>query len=194
MLFRQGLFPGGHAPDAAYLLLDGLSNGGHKHFDGNSIPRLTQYNRIWLADNDYYKSAVKYHNSMMVFKDGESAPIPSYVELLGSGETPQYGFARTRASAYAGIDWERTIVWLKDRKAFIVLDRATALEDNEYQLRVLWHGVGDAKLMEQGLLLEQQGPSMWLQVASGPELRVHNDEALGANWKGYPTQIPWSDL
>ncbi|MFO7976143.1 MAG: hypothetical protein R6V12_16085, partial [Candidatus Hydrogenedentota bacterium] len=76
--FDKISFRDGMAPADLYALLDGLSNGGHNHFDGNSIPRITQYERIWLADNDYYKSAVKYHNSVMVFCDGESSLIPPY--------------------------------------------------------------------------------------------------------------------
>jgi hypothetical protein len=39
-------------PQAPYLLLDDLSNGGHKRYDGNSIPRLIACDRIWLADSD----------------------------------------------------------------------------------------------------------------------------------------------
>ncbi len=177
-------------PNAAYLLLDGLSNGGHKHLDGNSVPRLTLFGRIWLADNDYYKSAVKYHNAMMVFKDGQSAQIPAYVELLSAGETSRYGFSQTRIRGYAGADWERTILWLKGRQAFVVLDKLTALEASEYQFRLLWHGVGQATLGPHGLLLCQKGPSLWIQVAAGPEQRLFADKALGANWGGYPYAKP----
>jgi len=177
-------------PNAAYLLLDGLSNGGHKHLDGNSVPRLTLFGRIWLADNDYYKSAVKYHNAMMVFKDGQSAQIPAYVELLSASETSRYGFSRTRIRGYAGADWERTILWLKGRQAFVVLDKLTALVADEYQFRLLWHGVGEATLDPHGLLLSQKGPSMWIQVAPGPQMRLFEDKALGANWGGYPYAKP----
>ncbi|MBN1346346.1 MAG: VCBS repeat-containing protein [Phycisphaerae bacterium] len=177
-------------PNAAYLLLDGLSNGGHKHFDGNSVPRMTLYGRIWLADNDYYKSAVKYHNSMMVFKDGESAAIPAYAELLSAGQTARCGFSRSRMGRYAGVDWERTIVWLKEREGFVVLDKLTAIETDEYQFRVLWHGIGKASLRDEGLLLEQKGPGLWVQVAPGPELRLYEDAELGKNWKGYPYAEP----
>ncbi|MCP4643713.1 MAG: PQQ-binding-like beta-propeller repeat protein [bacterium] len=183
--FREAM-----TPDAAYLLLDGLSNGGHKHYDGNSVPRFTQFNRVWLADNDYYKSAVKYHNSMMVFKDGQSASVPPYTELMSTGDTDRYGFSRTRMPAYAGVDWERAIVWSKPLAAFVVLDHVTALEANEYQFRLLWHGVGDANLRDEGMLLRQKGPSMWLQVAPGPDLRLNNDPDLGGNWKNYPHADP----
>ena len=177
-------------PDAAYLLLDGLSNGGHKHYDGNSLPRLTQFDRIWLADNDYYKSPVKFHNSLMVFKDGQSQPIPPYVELVGAGESQRYGYSRTRLRDYAGIDWDRTVVWLKSQGSFVVMDKLTAREASEYQFRVLWHGVGEPTLSEQGLLLEQKGPVMWIQVAPGPHLSVADDHELGKNWGGYAHAEP----
>ena len=177
-------------PRAAYLLLDGLSNGGHKHFDGNSVPRLTLFERIWLADNDYYKSAVKFHNSMMVFKDGQSAAMPPYVEFLAAGETARCGFSRTQVQDYSGVDWERHIVWLKEHQAFVFLDRLTAREADAYQFRALWHGIGDATLRDEGLLLEQGGPSLWIQVAPGPELRLYNDTDLGANWNGYAHAEP----
>jgi hypothetical protein len=151
---------------------------------------MTLFDRIWLADNDYYKSAVKYHNSMMVFRDGESAQIPPYVLLLGAGETERYGFSRTRVADYAGVDWDRGIVWLKEYQAFVVLDKLTARETSEYQFRARWHGVGAATLTDEGLLLEQKGPSLWVQVAAGPELRLEDDAELGGNWGGYPHAEP----
>lgn len=183
--FRENMDPAGF-----YALLDGLNNGGHKHFDGNSIPRITQYERIWLADNDYYKSAVKYHNSVMVFRDGESSVIPPYVAFLGVGETSRYGFSQTRVTGYAGADWERTIVWLKKVNALAVLDRLTARETNDYQFRILWHGVGEPAMDETGLLLTQNGPAMRIQVSPGPVLSLYNDHELGTNWKGYPHAKP----
>ena len=177
-------------PNAAYLLLDGLSNGGPKHLDGNSLPRLTLYDRIWLADNDYYKAPVKFHNSITVFRDGESAAIPPYTEFVGAGETLRYGYSKTKLTNYAGVDWVRTIVWLKQRQAFVVLDQLTALGDDEYQFRTLWHGVGAAKLDDDGLLLTQKGPSLRIQIAPGPVLELHDDTELGANWSGYAHAEP----
>ena len=177
-------------PRSAYLLLDGLSNGGHKHLDGNSLPRLTWFNRIWLADNDYYKSAVKFHNSVTVLRDGQAAPIPPYVELSGAGETENIGYSTTRVADYAGADWSRTIVWLKKQQAFVVLDKLTALAEDEYQFRALWHGVGTATCDDHGMLLTQKGPSLRIDVGPGPDLRLEPDPDLGANWKGYPHADP----
>ncbi|MDH7571570.1 MAG: hypothetical protein QHJ73_18490, partial [Armatimonadota bacterium] len=183
--FREALHP-----KAAYLLLDGLSNGGHKHLDGNSLPRLTQFERIWLADNDYMKAQVKYHNSVLVFKDGTATDIPAYTELVGAGETARYGFSRTRLSGYSGADWDRAVVWLKEQKAFVVLDRLTARETGEYQFRLLWHGVGECVPSTDGMLLRQQGPSLRVQVAPGPQVSVSDDPDLGRNWAGYPYADP----
>ncbi|HPM81696.1 MAG TPA: PQQ-binding-like beta-propeller repeat protein, partial [Candidatus Anammoximicrobium sp.] len=183
--FREALHP-----DAAYLLLDGLSNGGHHHLDGNSLPRLTLFDRIWLADNDYFKAPVKFHNSVTVFRDGQSAAIPPCAELVAAGQSPRYGYSRTRLANYAGVDWTRTIIWLRQQQAFAVLDRLTALDDNEYQFRTLWHGVGAAKLSDDGLLLTQKGPSLWVQIAPGPVLELHDDAELGANWRGYEHAEP----
>ena len=179
--FREAM-----TPKAAYLLLDGLSNGGHKHLDGNSLPRLTLYDRIWLADNDYYKAPVKFHNSVTVFRDGQSAAIPPYTELIGAGESPLFGYSKTKISDYAGVDWTRTIVWLKHAQAFVILDRLAALSDSEYQFRTLWHGVGAAELNADGLLLTQNGPTLWIQIAAGPVLDLRDDHELGKNWQGYP--------
>lgn len=178
-------------PQAAYLLLDGLNNGGHGHRDGNSVTQLTQFDRIWLADNDYFKAAVKYHNSLLVFKDGTSGPIPDYCELLGAGETPRYGFSRTRLADYAGVDWDRTVVWLKEQKSFAVLDRVVPKEKGRYQFRVLWHGIGEPKPTDDGMLLTQKGPSLRIQLAPGPSVSLSNDAELGkANWDGYPYADP----
>ena len=177
-------------PASPYLLLDGLNNGSHGHLDGNSLERLTQYDRIWLADNDYFKKQVKYHNSILVFKDGEATAIPAYAARLGAGETPRYGYSYTRLAGYTHVTWDRYVVWLKRLQAFVIVDKLTAEAPGEYQFRLLWHGVGDAALSESGMLLKQKGPSMWIQIASGPQLRLVDDPALGENWKGYDFADP----
>lgn len=183
--FRQAM-----DPDALFLQYDGVSIGGHKHDDGNSIPRFSQFNRIWLADNDYFKSPIKYHNSLIINCDGEADTIPPYAELLGSGTTQALAVSVTRMRQYAHSDWTRAIIHLRSRNAILVLDKVTALKDAHYQLRMLWHGIGDAIADVDGLLLRQKGPSMRLQVARGPQISMIDDKELGANWRGYPHAVP----
>ncbi len=172
--------------ESPYLLLDGLNNGGHGHVDGNSIEQLTQFDRIWLADNDYFKTHVKYHNSIQVLRNGQASALPPYAALLGHGQTDDFGYSHSRLANYSGSDWDRYIVRLRKSDAFVVLDKVTALEDGEFQCRLLWHGVGEAQLTDEGMLLQQKGPSMWVQVAKGPKLGLMNDRDLGTNWSSYP--------
>ena len=190
-LFDKISFRNSFDPKTPYLLLDGLNNGGHGHRDGNSLEQLTQFDRIWLADNDYFKSQVKYHNSMQILRDGKASELPSYVALLGHGDSKDYGYSHTQLANYSGADWDRYVIWLKDQNAFVVLDQVTAQESGEFQCRLLWHGVGAAKMTDDGMLLTQKGPSMWFQVAQGPKLSLVNDAELGAkNWNGYKYADP----
>jgi len=172
-----------------YLLLDGLSNGGHRHFDGNSISRITDRGRIWLADNDYIRSLPKFHNSMLVFREGQAATIPDYCELEAVADEAQTGLSRTVVRDYNGVDWQRTIVWAKER-FFLVVDELVAREAADYDFHCLWHGVGTARLNEEGLELTQQGAQFWIKHAPGPGLKLTDDEELGKNWKGYAYAEP----
>jgi hypothetical protein len=185
-LFDKISFRSGFDRQASYLLVDGLSNGGHGHYDGNSIEQLTQFDRIWLADNDYFKSHVKYHNALQILRNGEASQLPPYAALLGRGETDDFAYSHTQMANYSGADWDRTVFHLKKSDAFLVLDKVTAQSDGEYQLRTLWHGVGEATLSEDGMLLRQKGPSLWFQMARGPQLHLTNDADLGTNWSAYP--------
>ncbi len=190
-LFDKVSFRDSFAVNLPYLLLDGLSNGGHGHRDGNSVEQLTQFDRIWLADNDYFKSQVKYHNSIQILRDGRASELPAYAALLGYGDAENYGYSHTQLANYSDADWDRYVIWLKDEKSFVVLDKVTAQESGEFQCRLLWHGIGAAKLTEDGMLLTQKGPSMWVQVAKGPKLQLANDAELGGgNWKGYKNADP----
>ncbi len=183
--FREAL-----EPNALFLLLDGVTTGGHKHDDGNSIPRLSQFDRIWLADNDYFKAPLKYHNSLSVLANGESARLPDYVQCVLVDENSSCGVSVTEFREYARSDWRRALVWLKEQKCVLVLDRVTARENANYQMCQFWHGVGEATLDADGMLLRQKGPSMRVQLARGTKLSLVDDAELGSNWGGYPHAKP----
>jgi hypothetical protein len=176
-------------PQRQYLLLDGLSNGGHMHYDGNSISRVTDRGRIWLADNDYIKSLPKYHNSMLVFKDGQCATIPPYCELEAAADGARFGLSQTVVRNYTGVDWHRTILWSKE-KFFLVLDELVAQEPADYDFHCMWHTVGEAKLTGESLEVEQKGPRFLIKNAPGPRLKLTDDFELGKNWAGYEFAKP----
>lgn len=176
-------------PAKEYLLLDGLSNGGHKHDDGNSISRITDRARIWLADNDYIRSLPKFHNSVLVFKDGQAAAIPDYCELEAAADGGQQGLSRTVVRNYNGVDWSRTILWQKG-KFFLVLDDLVAREPADYDFHCFWHTVGEVALTPEGLEVEQKGPRFFVKHSPGVQLKLSHDADLGKNWAGYQFAAP----
>ncbi|PIZ44901.1 MAG: hypothetical protein COY42_13195 [Armatimonadetes bacterium CG_4_10_14_0_8_um_filter_66_14] len=175
--------------DKQYLLLDGLSNGGHKHYDGNTISRITDRERIWLADNDYYKAQPKFHNGVLIFKDGQSQKIPDYCELEGVGDLPSVGFSRTVVRDYAGVDWHRSILWEKERY-FVVVDEVVAKEPSDFSFRAKWHLIGEPTVRDDGVEVEQEGKRFFAKHGSDVRLKVEDDTDLGTNWAGYKYAKP----
>lgn len=172
-------------PKDQYLLLDGLSNGGHRHYDGNSIVRLTQNGRIWLADCDYIKSLPKFHNGVLIFKDGQSQTIPSYTELEHFADFPTSAFSTTTLRNYAGVDWHRHIVWQKE-KYFVVIDQMEAKDANRYDFRCLWRGLGKTNVTDRGLDLEQkEGERFHIQTVPGHQFKLQDDAEYGRNYSVY---------
>ncbi len=178
------VFRNGFGADDQYLLLDGLNNGGHQHYDGNSISRMTQNGRIWLADASYMDSLPKFHSTALVLRDGQSAPLPGFAEMEHMRDLPSVGFSETTLRDYAGVDWHRNIFWLKG-DWFLVADEMEAREAGDYSFRILWQTIGNVDLQEDGLAVEQQGQHFAIRMT--PELRytLENDAAYGANWSGY---------
>ena len=187
--FDKVVFRDGFAPENQYLFLDGLSNGGHKHYDGNSICRLTQNHRIWLADCDYIKSLPKFHNGVLILKDGQSAEIPPFVELERFSANRDTGFSQTTLRSYSGVDWRRNILW--NRGAFfLVIDEMEALGEAEYSFRAVWQTLGDVKLRKGGLAVEQNGERFFIHGLPGPGLRLEDDPVTGKNWDRYEHAEP----
>ncbi len=172
-------------PEAFYILVDGVNNGGHKHADANSILRHTQFGRIWLADNDYFKSQQKFHNTLMLVADGEAFPLPDYMELLGSGDNKDFGWSSTRADKLGNADWTRHIVWLKAEKAYVVFDVVRTTKDADLLLKQRWNGLGEVEKRADGVIFRQDGPAMRLQGAAENRFSMYDDEELGVNWAGY---------
>ena len=187
--FDKVVFRDGFAPENQYLFLDGLSNGGHKHYDGNSICRLTQNSRIWLADCDYIKSLPKFHNGVLIFRDGQSAEIPPFAELERFQANKNTGFSQTTLRSYSGVDWRRNILW--NRGAFfLVIDEMEALGEAEYSFRAVWQTLGDVQRSRGGIAVEQNGERFFIHGLQGPVLRLEDDAVTGKNWERYSHAEP----
>ncbi|MGQ9731674.1 MAG: FG-GAP-like repeat-containing protein [Candidatus Zipacnadales bacterium] len=174
----------GFDPQDAYLLLDGLSNGSHGHYDGNSISRWTEHGRIWLADADYIKSLPKYHNGVLILKDGSSQTIPDFCELEHIADLPSSGLSITTLRNYAGVDWRRHLLWLKGI-CTIVADQMIAREEGSYSFRPIWQTIGEIEPTEGGVIVTQAGQHA--AIVSPPSARclLTDDPESGANWSAY---------
>lgn len=179
VVFREGF-----DPQQQYLLLDGLSNGGHKHLDGNAISRWTQNGRIWLADADYILSLPKYHNGVLIFRNGQSQQIPEFCELEHAVDLPSFGASTTTFRNYAGVDWRRHVLWQKGGW-FLVADEMVAKEDGDYSFRVVWNTIGEVKLTPFGLQICQDGQYAQIAVPADCRLTLDDDAEYGKNWSGY---------
>ncbi|MBM3476957.1 MAG: hypothetical protein FJX75_27110, partial [Armatimonadetes bacterium] len=174
----------GFEPQDPYLLLDGLSNGGHRHYDGNSISRWTENGRIWLADADYIKSLPKYHNGVLILKDGSSQTIPDFCERERFSDMSKAALSTTTLRNYAGVDWRRHILWLKGR-CFVIADQLIAREAGSYSFRPIWQTVGQVADIEGGISIAQQGQNAAIVCAPKGRLSVTDDPDTGKNWSGY---------
>jgi len=178
------VFRNGFDPQDQYMLLDGLSNGGHKHLDGNSISRWSENGRIWLADADYILSAPKYHNGVLILRDGQSQQIPDFVELEHIVDLPNFGASATTYRDYAGVDWHRNILWVKDGY-FVVADKMVAKEDGDYSFRVVWNTVGEVQLDGSALSVHQNGEYAAIAVTPDCKITLDDDPDYGKNWGAY---------
>ena len=176
-------------PDKPYLLLDGINGGYHGHWDGNSILRFTDRGRIWLADCDYIKSLPKFHNSMLVFKDGQASLPPMFSEQELVADLAHAGFSRTTTHDYAGADWRRNILWDKGR-TFVIIDEVQAQTTDDYSFRCLWQTLGTPKLAGNLFRVTQGGPAFSIRNLDGAQLRYSDDPVIGQNWKAYKHAEP----
>jgi hypothetical protein len=187
--FDKVVFRDGFDSANQYLFLDGLSNGGHKHYDGNSICRLTQNNRIWLADCDYIKSLPKFHNGVLIFREGQSAEIPPFCELERSADFKQTGFSETTLRDYSGVDWHRNILWNRGG-FFLVVDKMEALSEANYSFRAIWQTLGKVEVRDGGMAVQQAGERFFIKGAQDTTLKLEDDWVTGKNWAKYEHADP----
>jgi len=198
-LLDKAVFRSGWAPGDAYLCLDGLMVGNHKHMDANAVVEYTQNRRRWLADADYIRAHPIHHNTIAVTRNGAApdqrarsngaaqviASPPFVAELVGQASGDGVALTRSTLHDYAGVDWERNIFWA-DGNGFVVLDRLTARERGDYLFRCRWRSLGEVALNGRTVQVTQAGEHSQrgehLQVIADGERQVveltHQDVAI----------------
>ncbi|MGD9495732.1 MAG: hypothetical protein AB7Y46_05420 [Armatimonadota bacterium] len=125
-------------PDAQYLLMDGFGRGKHLHYDTNAIIEYVADGERWLVDHDYLVRNSTEHCMLTVLRDGRGETlVPSMAALDAAADFDHWSVVRTSVPGYAGLNWDRTVVWRKGRY-FVVLDGVSAREQADYDLELTW--------------------------------------------------------
>lgn len=169
--FDKITFRGGLGDDDEYLLLDGFGRGTHMHFDANAIIRFAAGGKPLLVDGEYIKNAPKYHNSLVILRNGASELTPAVTGLREAVFVDDTGITRSYLTQYNGAEWERTIVWRRGAY-FLVFDTVTAQEAGDYTLRCCWRPWGAATLDGATLTADQRPMRLSVINADGAAQRL----------------------
>ncbi|NLY02525.1 MAG: PQQ-binding-like beta-propeller repeat protein [Rhodopirellula sp.] len=162
-VFDKLTLRGGWDTADEYLFLDGHGRGNHMHFDVQAIVSYAAGGRPLLVDGEYIKSQPKYHNSLVILRDGQTDPAPA---VAGLGRADDFGasaYTRTWVTGYSGADWTRCLLWRRG-DYLLVRDEVRARSAGRYTLRCCWRPWGEATLRDG--LLQVIHPPMRLLLAN----------------------------
>ncbi|MGD9497718.1 MAG: hypothetical protein AB7Y46_15560, partial [Armatimonadota bacterium] len=169
--FDKITFREGFDPAAEYMLVDGVSGGGHAYEDANTIGEFSAHGRRWLIEFDRFNGAcASFHNAVTVARDGLGAPeIPYAAELLSHGSGEGWAYTATRLPHYNGVGWTRHIAWFPGAYTF-VLDELSAEQAGEYSFVLGWRSVGYPALEPGRFTAAQDEPDAGLLSFEGRAL------------------------
>ena len=169
--FDKITFRDGPGREAQYMLLDGFGRGTHMHFDANAIIRYSAGGEPLLVDGEYIKNAPKYHNSLVIIRDGSAELTPAVTGLGRADDLGSTAYTRTWLTGYNGAEWTRNIVWRKG-DYFLVVDDVRALQEADYTLRCCWRPWGDAVLQDGVLNVDHPPVSLSIANVDGAACRL----------------------
>lgn len=145
--FDKLTFRSGFTADDEYLMLDGVSGGTHSYDDVNTVGEFSDNERRWLVEMDRLKGpSMAFHNGVTVARDGLGAKKHGQAaRLTDTAEGDGWAWTATTVPRDNGVDWNRHIVWLSGRLAF-VLDEMTANDPGDYSFVLGWRSIGEPSL------------------------------------------------
>ncbi|MHB9029672.1 MAG: hypothetical protein ACYC9O_12965, partial [Candidatus Latescibacterota bacterium] len=176
LTFRPSFDPGDE-----YLLIDGTSTYSHGHYDGNTVSRLSWKNYVWLFETDYIKLTPRYHNGVIVTRDGVQAEPAPLTTLDHSADFKSLGFSVSTSHDFNGADWTRSVLWKKGRY-FLVLDRVQALREGEYRLEQRWRSRGEGSLRGNTFTAEQDDAVFTILTADDAPRRFASEPEVSINY------------
>ncbi len=154
-------------PDAPYLLIDGYSRGKHLQYDGNCITRYYADGEDWLIDDDYLVRNTTDHTMLSVIRDGRCAELePACAAVERLADLPHAALLQTAVYEYNGINWRRSLCWIKDR-SFAMIDEMEAAAPGDYTLDCIF------KLLDRGEQELVDGRSLVTKRPAGPRIGSH---------------------
>ncbi|MEW6751128.1 MAG: hypothetical protein AB1505_09125 [Candidatus Latescibacterota bacterium] len=168
-LFSALTFRRSFQPADEYLCLHGVATLNHSHHHANCVLRLTWRDRIVLAEGDEMKALRRYHNGLVVVRNGEHRPPPGLARLQALACFPHAGFSRTLLEGDNGLDWERNVLWCPGH-FFAFVDRCVTREPGEYRVEARWLTLGQVELRGQALRILQDGEEFALVHAGDGDL------------------------
>ena len=166
-------------PHAEYLRLDGLNAGLSNGGDGNAIVSLTARGQSWLASGQWGQNYhMKYHNSVMVVRDGQFPDeLVALCSLESTADLPSCGLLQSVMYEYNGVDWARSIIWRKNGY-FVVCDTLRARETGEYGFFCRWRTVRDGAIRDGAIQLGDAGSALDIAPVGGCRLETFTDEGV----------------
>jgi len=166
--FHQLAMRSGLGRSDQYLRLDGINDGIEGGGDGNAIAWLTD-GRPWLTATGKWGGGrtMKWYNTALVLRDGQMADrLVALCDLEVASDLPSSAFVRSVMREYNGLDWARSIAWIKGRY-WVVFDQFQAREPGDYSVMCQWfHGA--RQVDEQCRAIQASGDhTLVLQAAGG---------------------------
>ncbi|NOZ22231.1 MAG: hypothetical protein GXP25_14220 [Planctomycetes bacterium] len=162
-LFGRAAFRAGIDPQDDYLLLDGVHLG-HAYDDQNGILEYSALGRTFLVSLDYcYGTKQSAHNVVAASVDGMADACPPKVAVRRLwADFPSFAATKTvlytdgkATFNYPSADWERNILWLKNR-FFIVFDRIIAKREGMHSAVGFWRMIGERHDLPNGIEMKQK--------------------------------------
>jgi hypothetical protein len=183
LTFDKLAFRAGWQPTDEYMLLDGFGRGNHMHFDANAIISYAAGGEPLLVDGEYIKNTPKYHNSLVIIRDGRAEWAPAVTGLGRADQLDTAAYSRTWLGGYSGAQWTRQILW-RPADYVLVSDEVRASQPGTYCLRCCWRPWGKAVLEGGDLHVDHPPMRLTLCNADGAAahletMRVQDDMPIG---------------
>ena len=123
---------------AEFLRMDGINDGLENGGDGNALNTYTDKGQGWLIYGKWGSHSPKYHNRMIILKNGLMAEKePALCALEAVADLPDSGLVQSVLYDLNSTDWARNILWRKG-KWFVICDTVRAREPGDFSLLCRW--------------------------------------------------------